>query len=113
MKRSIALNGITHLCVTKLDVLDTLETIDLCIAYEVDGKVTEEWPSTLASLKLSRPRYETMPGWQVSTKGVQDYDQLPQAAKDYLARIGDILGVPLVIISTGPDRAETICLDWS
>ena len=111
MKRSIMLNGITHLCVTKLDVLDTLESIDLCVAYEVDGNKSSEWPLTLASLKACKPCYESMPGWQASTQGIQDYAQLPQAAKNYLARIAEVLGVPLVMVSTGPDRAETITLE--
>lgn len=112
MKRSIALNGITHLCITKLDVLDTLSSIELCVAYEVDGNLTNQWPSTLQALDACTPRYETMPGWQSNTQGIQDYALLPQAAKDYLARISELLEVPIVIVSTGPDRAETICLEW-
>ena len=113
MKRSIALNGITHLCITKLDVLDTLETIHLCHAYEKDGQQIAEWPVSLQALEQCEPVYETMPGWQAQTEGLTDYESLPNQAKAYLKRIEEALGVPIVIVSTGPDRAETIMLEWT
>ena len=98
------------LCITKLDVLDGLDTIRICIGYDVDGKRLAMPPTGAEALEACVPVYEDMPGWQESTVGVRDYDALPQAARDYLDRIAEITEVPIDIISTGPDRADTIVL---
>ena len=98
----------TGLVMTKLDVLDTFETIQLCIGYEYHGKTLTDFPQSSVALADCHPVYETLPGWQSSTVGVTDFHALPDAAKDYLQRIEDLCGVPIVAISTGPERDQTI-----
>jgi adenylosuccinate synthase len=108
LKRSIQLNGVSGLCITKLDVLDGAETLKICVGYKVDGKMNDILPVGAEELALCVPVYEEMPGWQESTVGVKAHDKLPKAARDYLARIESLCGVPIDMISTGPDRDETI-----
>ncbi|MDP2828000.1 MAG: adenylosuccinate synthase [Sulfuricellaceae bacterium] len=110
LKRSIQINGVTGLCVTKLDVMDGMETVRLATGYHVDGKVVDILPVGAEMLSRCEPIYEDMPGWKDSTVGVKEYTALPQAARNYLLRLEDICGVPIDIISTGPDREETIVL---
>jgi adenylosuccinate synthase len=110
LKRSIQINGVSGLCITKLDVLDGVESVKLCIGYDVDGKFSDILPVGAEELALCVPRYEEMPGWQESTVGVKSHDELPKAARDYLVQIGKLTGVPIDLISTGPDREETIVL---
>lgn len=109
-KRAVDLNGVTSLCVTKLDVLDGMETLKICVAYDTpEGKLTE--PRMQADqLAESKPIYEEMPGWQESTVGVREYDALPDAAKKYLSRLAELLGVSVDMISTSPERLDTITL---
>jgi adenylosuccinate synthase len=108
MKRSIQLNGVSGLCITKLDVLDGAESLKICVGYKVEGKVSDILPVGAEELALCVPVYEEMPGWRESTVGVKTYDGLPRAARDYLARIESLCGVPVDMISTGPERDETI-----
>ncbi len=110
LKRSAQINSLTGLCITKLDVLDELETINICTAYEMDGKAIETPPIGAEAFDKCRPIYEEHPGWQSSTVGATNYDDLPKNAVDYLNRLGEVTGIPIDIISTGPDRAETIVL---
>ncbi|HEY5637661.1 MAG TPA: adenylosuccinate synthase [Burkholderiales bacterium] len=110
MKRSIQLNGVSGLCITKLDVLDGVESVKLCVGYEIDGRLSDILPVGAEELERCVPVYEEMPGWKESTVGVQKHAGLPQAARDYLARIEAVTGVPIDLISTGPDRDETIVL---
>ena len=111
MKRAVQINSITGFCLTKLDVLDGLETLQICVGYkDKDGNVKDVPPMAADGYDLVTPVYEEMPGWSDNTFGVTDYDLLPQAAKDYIARLEVITGVPVDIISTGPDRNETIVL---
>ena len=110
LRRSVFINSMSGLCITKLDVLDGLDTIRICIGYDVDGKRLLMPPTGAEALEACVPVYEDMPGWTESTVGVRNYDDLPQAARDYLARIAEITEVPIDIISTGPDRADTIVL---
>ncbi len=110
LKRSIQINGVTGLCVTKLDVMDGMEIVRLCTGYKLDGGVTDILPVGAEILSKCEPIYEDMPGWQDSTVGVKDYDALPANARAYLKRMEAICGVPIDIISTGPDREETIVL---
>jgi adenylosuccinate synthase len=110
LKRSCFNNSITGMCITKLDVLDGLETVKLCIAYRVDGKEVMSPPTGADALEKVEPIYEEMPGWNESTVGVMDKSQLPANALAYLDRIEAVTGVPIDIISTGPDRKETIVL---
>jgi adenylosuccinate synthase len=108
LRRSIVNSSVSGLCVTKLDVLDELETIQICAGYEIDGKPIAGVPVVVDRFADCKPVYEEWPGWQESTVGITDFNKLPQKARDYLARIQELAGVPIDIISTGPDREQTI-----
>jgi len=108
LRRSIVNSSVSGLCVTKLDVLDELETIRICVGYEIDGAAVAGLPVVVDRFAECEPVYEDMPGWQASTVGIKSYDELPPNARDYLARIEELAGVPIDIISTGPDREQTI-----
>jgi adenylosuccinate synthase len=108
LRRSIINSSISGLCVTKLDVLDDLASIQICVGYKIDGQPIAGLPVVVDRFAECEPVYEEWPGWQESTVGVTNYDDLPQKARDYLARIEDLAGVPIDIISTGPDREQTI-----
>jgi len=108
LRYSIAINSITELAMTKLDVLDTLPEIQICTAYRSNGETLTYPLHDSPSLANCEPIYETMPGWQCSTEGIRNYDDLPERAKAYLDRIAERAGVPIRIIATGPDRADTI-----
>ncbi|WP_274584219.1 adenylosuccinate synthase [Neisseria leonii] len=108
LKRSIQVNGISGMCITKLDVMDGIEEIKICTGYEFDGKQVDILPCGADAVAKCVPVYETMPGWKESTFGIKTYGQLPQNAKNYLKRIEEICGAPIAIISTGPERDETI-----
>ncbi len=115
MKRSIELNGVSALCLTKLDVLDGLETIRICTRYEqvdADGSVRAigRLPTGAAAVSRCRAVFEDMPGWSENTRGVRDWQALPAAARRYVERLATLAGVPIDIVSTGPDREETIIL---
>jgi len=102
------INGIDTIALTKLDVLDTFEEIEVCTAYRIGGKVTKEFPSTLEELAAAEPVYLTVPGWQVTTDGILDFDQLPSQARDYVHLIEQEVGAPISLVSTSPRREETI-----
>ena len=108
LRRSIVNSSVSGLCVTKLDVLDGLQTIRICVGYEIDGEPISGLPVLVDRIADCRPVYEDMPGWEGSTVGVTEYEGLPDAARAYLARIEELVSVPLDIISTGPDRDQTI-----
>lgn len=111
MKRAVQINSITGFCLTKLDVLDGLESLSICIGYkDAQGNVSDVPPMAADGYDLITPVYESMPGWSENSFGVTDYTDLPQAAKNYIKRIEELLGVPIDIISTGPERNETIVL---
>lgn len=111
LKRSIQVNGISGMCITKLDVMDGIENINICVGYELpDGSKTDILPCGSDAVAQCKPIYETMPGWSDSTFGVKNYDALPENAKLYLKRIEEVCGAPVAIVSTGPDREETIVL---
>ena len=108
LRRSIINSSVSGLCVTKLDVLDGLETIRICVGYEIDGEPISGLPVVMDRFAEYKPIYEDMPGWSESTIGLTAFDELPANARSYLARIEELVGVPLDIISTGPDREQTI-----
>ncbi len=108
LKRSIQLNGVSGLCITKLDVLDGVEAVKICVGYEVEGKMSDILPVGAEELARCVPVYEEMGGWMESTVGAKTREALPNAAREYLARIETLTGVPIDLISTGPDREETI-----
>jgi adenylosuccinate synthase len=108
LKRSIQLNGVSGLCITKLDVLDGVEAVKICVGYKLDGTLSEILPVGAEELGRCHPVYEELPGWMESTVGIKSHDALPKAARAYLKRIEELAGVPIDLISTGPDREETI-----
>ena len=110
LKRSIALNGIGGLAVMKLDVLDGLETVRLCVAYRRHGELLSMLPAGADALAECEPVYEDMPGWTASTVGVRTWEQLPVNAQRYLQRLSDVAGAPIDMVSTSPDRLDTIVL---
>jgi len=110
LRYSNQVNSAEWLVVTKLDVLDELEEIPVCIGYEIDGKVSDEIPADVRGLESIKPVYTTLKGWRQSTAGIAEYDKLPQAARDYLAFQERESGAKIGMISTGPDRDHTIVL---
>jgi len=109
--RAVQLNSVSGFCLTKLDVLDGLDTLRICVGYkDADGNISTIPPLAAEGYDAIEPVYEDMPGWSEQTYGVTVYDELPQAAKNYIKRLEALTGVPVDIISTGPDRAETIVL---
>lgn len=115
LKRSIQINGVSGLCVTKLDVMDGVETLRLGVGYKLTGNGVEEkfsgiMPVGAEELASCEPVYEEMPGWSGSTVGIRNFEQLPTAARNYLKRMEEVCEVSIDMISTGPDREETIVL---
>jgi adenylosuccinate synthase len=110
---SARVSGIDALALTKLDVLDGLESISLCTAYRLGDRVIEDFPADLKMLAACEPVYETLPGWTAPTRGATSIDQLPAEARAYVRRLEEVTGVPAGIISTGSDREETIIRDTS
>uniref|UniRef100_UPI003567246D adenylosuccinate synthetase n=1 Tax=Arsukibacterium sp. TaxID=1977258 RepID=UPI003567246D len=111
VRRAVQLNSISGFCLTKLDVLDGLETLNICVGYQQpDGTVLDTPPLAAEGYEQVTPVYETMPGWSDNTFGIQQLDKLPQAARNYISRLEQLTGVPIDIVSTGPDRVQTIVL---
>jgi adenylosuccinate synthase len=110
LRRSIIINSVTGLCVTKLDVLDGLDSVRMCVGYRSGERVLASPPIGAEAIANCEPVYEELSGWKESTVGVRQYEDLPVNARDYLARIEDVVGTPVDIISTGPDRRDTIIL---
>jgi len=110
LRRSIVNSSVTGLCITKLDVLDGLETIRIGVGYRTEGIVTPDPPMSVEGYAGIEPVYEEVPGWRESTVGVTDYDALPENARRYLERLEALVRVPIDMISTGPDREQTILL---
>lgn len=108
LKRAIFLNSITGLCLTKLDILDGLTEIKLCVGYTLKGKTVHYLPSDADEVEACEPIYQSMPGWTASTFGIKNKAELPDAALAYIAKIEELVNVPIDIISTGPERSETI-----
>ncbi len=110
LRRARQLNSLTGLCITKLDVLDGLDVIRLCTGYRYNGQIHSTPPVGADDYQQCEPVYEEMPGWNQSTVGIKQYDELPANARGYLERIQELVEVPIDIVSTGPDRSETIVL---
>ncbi len=108
VNHSARVNGLTHFAVTKLDVLDTLEEIKICTGYKLDGKEIEYFPADVSMLDRIEPVYESHPGWQTKTSGIQNYKDLPENAIKYLDRLKELTQVPIEIVSVGPDRNQTM-----
>jgi adenylosuccinate synthase len=110
LKRSAQVNGLSGLCITKLDVLDGLTELKLCTGYRLGGELVDILPMGADDIALCEPVYETLPGWSDNTVGITDYALLPAAAQRYLERIEQITGVPIHVVSTSPDRDHTILM---
>lgn len=110
LRRSIEINSFTGLCITKLDVLDGMETVNICVGYRLDGKEYTYPPADASLFAQCEPIYQTYPGWSQSTAHVRQFADLPLNAQKYLLEIERLAGVPIDIISTGPDRKDTIVL---
>ena len=108
LRYTAAINGFDSIVVTKLDVLDEFEQIQVCVGYRLDGKVVSEMPPTVAEIAAIQPVYECLPGWGSSTFGIDSYDALPEKARQYLAYLEERTGVEIGCISTGPERNQTI-----
>lgn len=110
MKRSARLNSLSGLCLTKLDVLDGLDKIGICVGYRLQGQETDVVPICAEEYALCQPVIEELPGWQQTTAGITSYADLPENAKSYIRRIEELVGVPVDILSTGADRNATIVM---
>jgi adenylosuccinate synthase len=108
---AVRINGLDCLAVTKLDVLDDLDEIKVCTAYELDGKVVHDFPSDSRAFARAIPIYETLPGWKQSTSECKVVEELPKEAKDYLKFLADLTGTPIAIISLGASRGQTIIVE--
>jgi adenylosuccinate synthase len=110
LRRAVQLNGTTGLCITKLDVLDGLPVVKLGVGYRFEGREVDILPYGADAVERCQPIYEEFSGWSESTFGVQSWDGLPAPARRYLGRLAEVLGVPIDLVSTGPDRDQTIVL---
>jgi adenylosuccinate synthase len=106
----VQINGVTGMCLTKLDVLDGLETLKLCTGYTVDGQPVDIFPVGAEEASRCVADIEEMPGWTDTTVGAKSMEDLPLNARNYIKRIEELVGVPVDMVSTGPDREETIVL---
>jgi len=105
------LSGIDRLSLMMMDVLGHFEEIQVCVAYELDGKRVEQFPCLADDLRRAKPIYETLAGWNQDVTGVRDIDAMPAEAKTYMKRISELIGVPIGVVSVGPDREQTMFLD--
>ncbi|MCD8525236.1 MAG: adenylosuccinate synthase [Gammaproteobacteria bacterium] len=110
LRRSVMLNGLTNICMTKLDVLDSFEEIKICTAYTLGNRLlhSSEFPTHFSALAACQPVYETMPGWKTDTQHISRFIDLPQKTQNYLKRIETLIGAPIEIISVGPERNQTM-----
>jgi adenylosuccinate synthase len=108
VRYGVRINGLDALALTKLDVLDGLDRIEICTAYRCGSRTLTEFPSDVRQLAACQPVYESMPGWSAPTRGVRRFADLPEAARRYIARLEDVTGVPAAVISTGSERDDTI-----
>jgi adenylosuccinate synthase len=104
------LNGVSDIAVTLLDVFDVFETIQVCVAYEVDGELVDEVPARADQLARVQPVYEALPGWRAATIGARRAEELPRPAVDYLRFIEDQIGVPVSLVGVGPGRDQLVPL---
>ncbi|HET6960563.1 MAG TPA: adenylosuccinate synthase, partial [Vicinamibacterales bacterium] len=111
VRYGVRINGLDALALTKLDVLDRLERIEICTSYKCAGKTITDFPGDLGQLAACEPVYESMPGWDAPTAGVRTFSRLPEAARKYIARLEEVTGVRAAIVSTGSERDDTIIRD--
>jgi adenylosuccinate synthase len=112
VRKAVQLNGLTRLALTKLDVLNDLDEIKICTHYQIDGKITDQYPSSLSQIEKAIPVYETLKGWKCSTSGYKSYSELPREALAYIERVKELCySVPVLLVSTGPERNETLTVE--
>ena len=111
VRQTIKVSGINGIALTKLDVLDELEEIKMCVEYELNGKKINYLPASVEDQLKIKPIYKTFPGWKKSTKGIKNIDELPQEAKDYIYAIEDFIEAKISSISTSPEREDTILVE--
>ena len=111
VRQTIKVSGIDGIALTKLDVLDELDEIKMCVAYELDGKRLDYLPAAVEDQIKIKPIYETFPGWKISTSGVKNMDLLPENAKKYIFAVEDFIGARVSSISTSPERDDTILIE--
>jgi adenylosuccinate synthase len=97
----------------KMDVLDEFDTVKIAMSYQCDGEILQTYPEDITHLAACEPLYEELPGWKTSTVGIQRFEDLPEAARQFVERIEALLGVPIRLVSTGPSRDQTICMTGS
>jgi adenylosuccinate synthase len=107
-KFSTRINGFTRAAITCLDVLDMLPSLKICVGYQLDGKTIDYFPASAAALERCQPVYEELPGWQVPTSNIQDFEQLPPQARQYVIRLEQLIACPISLISVGMRREQTI-----
>ena len=105
---SSRINGLTGAVITRLDILDILPSLKICIGYELDGKKIDYFPGNIAALARCKPVYEELPGWQTDTTDIRDYDQLPEAARNYVSRVEELISCPVNLVCVGPGREQSI-----
>ena len=105
-------NGLTHVAITKLDVLGAFDTIKICVAYDIDGVRYETVPEHEALFERAEPVYEEMPGWKCDISDCRTFEELPREAQDYVRRLAELGGVTPSFVAVGPDREQTITIDW-
>jgi adenylosuccinate synthase len=110
LKRSMIINGVSGLCITKLDVLDGLPEIRICTGYRLGARLLDVLPLDADEIAACEPVYETLPGWRETTAGLTNWEQLPANARRYLERMQSLIGAPIDMVSTGPDRVHTVLL---
>ena len=108
LRYAVRVNGLTEMAITKLDVLSRFDTLQVCVAYDLDGQTIQSFPTDLAVFARCQPVYETLAGWSTDITGVRTFQDLPQPARHYIARLEELLGIPACCISVGPGREETI-----
>ena len=111
-RRAVQLNGLSGFCVTKLDVLDGLEEIKICIGYRCDGEAVDNLPLDADLWNDLEPVYQSFPGWEESSRGASTLEQLPANARAYLKAMEEFCGAPVHMVSTGPDRSEIIVVHY-
>ena len=111
MRQTIKISGINGVALTKLDVLDELDEIKMCVKYEINGKETDHLPAAVDDQLKVKPVYQTFPGWKKSTKGVRNIKDLPEKARNYVSAVENFIGAKISSISTSPEREDTILLE--
>ena len=111
MRHSRRVSGITNLSLNSIDVLSGLDTVKICVAYDLDGQRIDHYPASLEQLKRCKPIYEELPGWSEDITGCRSLDELPENARDYVRRVGELVGVRISTFSVGPDRDQTNILE--